>query len=83
MALSQEVKRLRTAAGLSQKKLADAVGVSQAVIAQIETGVAKDVKGRTLFKLAAALGVDCSHFAEFFQDEAKPGKKRNTKSKAT
>ena len=53
--LEQDLVALREARGLSQRQLAQIVGVSQPVIARIETGRAGNLELRTLIKIAAAL----------------------------
>lgn len=71
MIYGDEVKRLRVAAGLSQKELAEKVGVSQGAISQLEQGQRTD--GGTvslLFALCRALGVGCDHFEPFFPSDA-------------
>jgi transcriptional regulator with XRE-family HTH domain len=58
------LKRLRSEAGLSQKELADKVGLTREHIARLETN--DDVKPlwETVQNLAAALGVDCTAFQD-------------------
>lgn len=56
MNLEQDLIALRESQGLTQVQLAEAVGVSQPVIARIEGGKARNIELRTLVKLAAALG---------------------------
>ncbi len=70
MTLADEIKRLRKEAGLSQTALAEAVGVSQGFVTQLETGRSTGFSVDVLFKLAKALGVDCSHFEPWFAGEA-------------
>ena len=53
--LEQDLVTLREKRGLSQRQLAHTVGVSQPVIARIETGRAGNLELRTLIKIAAAL----------------------------
>ena len=55
MRLEQDLVTLREERGLSQRQLARTVGVSQPVIARIETGRAGNLQLRTLIKIAAAL----------------------------
>ena len=55
--LSERLKFLRESRGLSQKELSNAAGISQATVAQLETG-RKDPSVQTLRKLANALDVD-------------------------
>lgn len=51
----EKLKRLRRGAGLTQAELAQASGVAQSTIAQIETGQRKEPHPGTLRKLAEAL----------------------------
>jgi len=51
------VKRLRTQRGLTQSELAKKATVSQAFIAQLETGAEANPKLDTLRRLAKALAV--------------------------
>lgn len=53
---------LRKARGLSQRALAQAAGISQALVAELERGKHPPSKG-SLEKLAAALSVSKSEFA--------------------
>jgi transcriptional regulator with XRE-family HTH domain len=55
MGLAANLKRHRTDAGLSQKRLADKAGVSQQLISQIENDVPASTKA--LPQLAHALGI--------------------------
>ena len=54
--VGKRLKKVREAAGLSQRQLAKASGVSQAMISQTEAGH-KEGGLRTLEKLAHALGI--------------------------
>src|SRR5579871_4581977 len=65
MALKENLLRLRKAAKLSQRELADKAGVSQQLISQIETDGAI---GRTKFlpELASALGVEIAELDPAF-----------------
>lgn len=56
MGLSLNVKRFRDDLGLTQKHLAEQVGVSQPAIAQIEAGRIKNPGIDVLVALALALG---------------------------
>ena len=51
-----QIRELREDAGLTQKKLASALGVSQQVIARLETGDANNPTVTTLEKIAKATG---------------------------
>jgi transcriptional regulator with XRE-family HTH domain len=55
--IAENLKRLRTAAGLTQQQLAVAAGLHASVISQIEQGTNTDPRMSTLMGLAAALGV--------------------------
>ncbi len=72
MTLAEEIRRLRKVAGLSQNALAEAVGVSQGFVTQLETGRSTGFSVDVLFRLAKALGVDCSHFEPWFAGESQP-----------
>lgn len=54
----ERIKQLRKEAGLSQKQLADYVGVSKAAVSCWETGVREVPAGDNLVRLAEALGLD-------------------------
>lgn len=54
----ERIKQLRKEAGLSQKQLADYVGVSKAAVSCWETGVREVPAGNNLVRLADALGLD-------------------------
>lgn len=62
MMFGEKLYALRTAAGMSQKSLADAADVAQTAIGHWETG-ARDPSWANVMKLCAALGVDCTAFA--------------------
>ena len=55
--LARNVKRLRTAAGLSQEALADRAGLHRTYISSIERGE-RNVSIENIFALAKALAVD-------------------------
>lgn len=55
-ALGRRVHAARVAAGLQQGEVADAAGVSRALVSRLEGGHA--IGARCLFRIAAALGVD-------------------------
>jgi len=57
MGLRGRVKELREKKGFSQKRLADASGITQATISRIESGKMKGLKSDALRKLGMALGV--------------------------
>lgn len=54
----ERIKQLRKEAGLSQRQLADLVGVSKAAVSCWETGVRGVPAGNNLVRLAEALGLD-------------------------
>ena len=54
---AKRIKGYRKAAGLTQLALAKLVGVTKALISQIEKGTTKEVKMILLFKLSDKLGV--------------------------
>jgi transcriptional regulator with XRE-family HTH domain len=60
-ALGDRMRRLRERVGLTQKELADAVGVTGALVGQIETGRMQPSVS-TLTRLAHALGVSPCYF---------------------
>ena len=53
--IAERIKQIRTDRGMTQGQLADAVGVSQSSIGNIESGVRK--RPRELLSIAQALGV--------------------------
>jgi len=55
MRLVEQITALRKARGLSQRDLAARVGVTQPVIAKIESGTTKNLELRTLVRIAAGL----------------------------
>lgn len=56
MSIEQDLIALRRERGLSQRALADLVGVKQPVIARIESGKARNLELKTVVRIAAALG---------------------------
>ncbi len=56
MSIEQGLIALREERGLSQRALADLVGVTQPVIARIESGKARNLELKTVVRIAAALG---------------------------
>ena len=62
------IRYARRRLGLSQEELAEASGVSAATIVQVELGHRRP-QGRTLRKLAAALGVEV---ADLLEEETRP-----------
>ena len=74
----QEIKRLRTEAGLTQIQLSERIGITQGAVAAIETGRNTSVSVDTLFALSDALGVGSDYWRPFLADvrteAAKPAK---------
>lgn len=62
--LAANLRRLREARDLTQEQLADAAGLRQALISELEAGK-RDVRLDSLQRLAAALG---ARLAELFQE---------------
>jgi len=56
MTLEQDLVRLREARGLTQVQLAKRAGLSQPMIAKMESGKVKNYELKTLARLAVALG---------------------------
>jgi transcriptional regulator with XRE-family HTH domain len=56
--MSQQIKKLREASGLTQVELADKVGVAQAYVSALENGARKNPSLDLLRKLAKALKTD-------------------------
>ncbi|MBI2962113.1 MAG: XRE family transcriptional regulator [Deltaproteobacteria bacterium] len=54
--IRKELVALRRKRGLTQKDLADRMGVSQPVVAELEAGRASDVRLSTILRAAMALG---------------------------
>lgn len=80
MSLAQEIKQLRAAAGLTQKQLAEKIGVSQPFVADLESGKRAGVSVDTLYKLSDALGVPVDHWRVFLADaDAEPAAKPKTR----
>jgi HTH-type transcriptional regulator/antitoxin HipB len=59
--LGERVRDVRKAAGLTQKQLAEAVGVAPSYVTTVETG-GQNLTVWSLAKLAEALGMDISRF---------------------
>jgi HTH-type transcriptional regulator / antitoxin HipB len=55
--IGEEIRRLRTECGLSQRQLAELLGVSQSVVARLEAG-GVEPRLSTLDRVAKALGVE-------------------------
>ena len=72
-----EVARLRVAAGLSQKGLADALGVTQSTVAQVETGRASGMSLPTIYRLSDFFNVRADYWRPFLPDESEFAHKNN------
>ena len=59
-----KVSHYRNEAGLSQKELADMIGVPQSTIARIEVGRQKQVRLEYLERIARVLNVTLHHLLE-------------------
>lgn len=71
MALADELKKLRIAAGFtSQKALAEKAGVSQVYVHQLETGKRPSASPDVTRKLAKALRVDYSTLAQLMPEDS-------------
>jgi transcriptional regulator with XRE-family HTH domain len=73
------LKELREAAGLTQKALAEKVGMALRSISRFETGE-REPEWSGVQALAEALGVDCLAFAQEPADRPPPGRGRPPKS---
>jgi transcriptional regulator with XRE-family HTH domain len=56
--IGEEFREARLAAGLTQRQVAEAVGISQAELSRVERGMAPWVTYETLVLIAAVLGLD-------------------------
>jgi len=61
MTTGERLRAIRNLRGLTQDKLAELSGVTQANISDIETGDVKSPTGETIVKLAEALGITTDH----------------------
>jgi transcriptional regulator with XRE-family HTH domain len=68
--VGENVRRLRTVAGLTQAELAEKMGVDRAYVSALELG-GRNPTIVTLWHLAQALGV---RFAQLFQERSRPRK---------
>lgn len=55
MTIGHRIRSMRTTQGLSQTKLARAVGLTQGALSQIELGLVRAIKAETLVRLSAAM----------------------------
>lgn len=74
----EKLKRIRTAAGMSQQELADKAGVSQDAISKWEMGTREPLIS-AVKKLCDALNVTCDVF--FAKEEPEPEKPAKGKKK--
>jgi|SRR5271155_4579256 transcriptional regulator with XRE-family HTH domain len=74
--LEQQLAQLRRKRGISQAQLAELVGVSQPVIARIESGGVRNLTVRTIARTAAALGGSVE--IRIKANRRAPGKTRKT-----
>lgn len=58
--IARNVRTLRKERELSQRKLAQAVGMNQSTINELENDIVRDMRLTTVGKLARALGVEIS-----------------------
>jgi ribosome-binding protein aMBF1 (putative translation factor) len=80
LTIGLQIRDLRETAGLTQKKLADRLGVSQQVIARLESGEADNPTVSTLERIAKATG----HRLHFqFERARKPASPRRSRVRAT
>jgi DNA-binding Xre family transcriptional regulator len=68
----QRLRQLRRERGLSQEKLADQAGISLTTVARLEGQVRASCRGRTLGRLAAALGEEPTTIACAEPDHGRP-----------
>lgn len=71
-AFGQKLKAARLAAGLSQAKLGERLGVVREVIAKLETHPDANPTWETVLALADILGVTPNHFTEIKSEQAAP-----------
>ena len=72
MTQGEMIKKLRKEQGITQKELANRLGLAPQNIAQWETGK-RNPKFETLQKLAAALNIDISNFIDYSEPPEKLG----------
>jgi DNA-binding Xre family transcriptional regulator len=68
----RRLRRLRRERGLSQEKLADRAGISVTTVARLERQARASCRGRTLGRLAAALGEEPTTIACPEPDHGRP-----------
>jgi transcriptional regulator with XRE-family HTH domain len=82
--VSENVKLLRKAAGLTQQQLAVAAGLSVSIVSQIEQGTTPDPRGSTLAALAGVLQVAVDELLRPPPSvEEKPAAKKGQKKKGS
>ena len=80
--VGQRVRERRNALGMSQEKLADAIGIASQQVQKYEVGTDRVAAGR-LWDIAKNLEVDVGYFFEGIQKRAgRPRKKSPTTAKA-
>ena len=67
--IAENLKRLRTAAGLTQQEVAVAAGLNASIVAQIEQGRNLDPRMGTLRALARSLGVKMDELVNGPEDD--------------
>lgn len=80
-ALGKNFRRARLDAGLSQRELADKVGVSSSLISQFETGLSRPSAG-TLFALVTELGISLDRLIHGDEERASAGSKSRSREYA-
>lgn len=69
MSLGVRVKHLRKNAGLTQKELADKVGVDQSTISDLENGVTQNPSASVVASIAKALGTSPEFLLQGYEPE--------------
>jgi transcriptional regulator with XRE-family HTH domain len=69
---AERLKQVRQAAGLSQSELATKASVPLGTLREYEQGRRADPGFHAMMRLAKALGVDCTAFADCVQEETTP-----------
>jgi DNA-binding XRE family transcriptional regulator len=78
----QDLIALRKARGLTQKQLAGRMGVSQPVVAELESSAPRNIELRTLVRAAAALGATLRISFEIAAPRGRARSKRPRKAAA-
>lgn len=81
MPFGDELRRLRTEKGLTQKQLAEAAGVGTHFIVKLESGERSRLGADVLYRICDALGVTSEHFRSHVltAEEEKPAPKKGKK----